>query len=80
MENLDWREEGVCYGLDNSHLFFPRDRRELDIALGYCSGCPVRVECFVFGSSLYMGVGVWGGRLLGGYVVDGCSGSGPGSG
>lgn len=53
---------GACNDTDPA-IFFPEDEKDADAvgaALVYCSGCPVRQECFDYAME-HEDYGIWGG-------------------
>lgn len=69
---LDWQESAGCRGHEASAFFPPLVGRSRyapvsATAAAICAGCPVRVECLLFGLDMEdeAQAGVWGGFNLG---------------
>lgn len=60
----DWREEANCLHVPDKDIFFANHHtlegsREIELAVGVCITCPVRVPCLKDGIDQHHGV--WGG-------------------
>lgn len=60
----DWRERANCIHVENKEIFFADSRtiegsKDIELAVGLCITCPVRVPCLKDGIDQHHGV--WGG-------------------
>lgn len=67
LASRDWPRLAACRGVD-PETFFPlaapntdAGKQELERALRYCNGCPVRPECLADALNAGIHWGVWGG-------------------
>jgi WhiB family redox-sensing transcriptional regulator len=57
---LKWREQGACRGLEPS-IFYPDDDDDALDAKAVCAECTVRVACLEYALQVREKQGVWGG-------------------
>jgi hypothetical protein len=62
----DWMDSAHCYGSEDPEKFFDKYLSSEDVVRevqALCKTCPVKTQCFNYGT--YMkATGVWGGRWL----------------
>jgi WhiB family redox-sensing transcriptional regulator len=59
-EDLAWKKDGDCRGMDPD-VFFPLRGEDWRPAVRVCRECPVRVECGEYALTNREPFGVWGG-------------------
>lgn len=69
MSDLDWRDDGACTGMTETHgaaevsaIFFPERGASLKRARAICAECPVAEQCLEHALTLPERFGIWGGK------------------
>ena len=60
IETTEWFQDGACYSLGNTQLFYSVNKRDISQAKAICRGCSISYACGAYAISKGE-FGIWGG-------------------